>query len=491
MSEYYTTRNYIDWLLDIPWDKEDKSEMDLNALKAELESSHYGLDEVKDRILEYLAVQRLNGNSDGSILCLVSPPGCGKTSIAKSISKALGRKFVKISLGGVRDEADIRGHRRTYIGSMPGKVIQALKQAGSMNPVVLLDEIDKMGSDHVRGSPAAALLEVLDPEQNKEFMDHFINMGVDLSKIFFVATGNDKRTIDRALIDRLEVIDIEGYSGREKAAIAKRYLLPEIQKETNIPNNTVEIPDDAVCYIIDHYTMESGVRDLRRKIQTIFRKVARKIVTGEKVEKIVVTPAMVPDYLGPERIHNDKINMDSAPGISFGLAWNGAGGDVLPIECITLPGDGKFNITGNLGKVMEESVKVGLAYLKGHAASFGLTKENFNQDFHFHFPEGAISKDGPSAGSAITMAIMSKLKDTTLPKDTAFTGEITTHGAILAVGGIKEKVMAAKRNGVKNLYIPRSNKLDVDKLDAKDVEGLTFNYVSNFREVYNKFWKGA
>ena len=487
MSEYYATRNYIDWLLDVPWDKETPTEFDLKKLRDELENSHYGLEDVKDRILEYMAVQKLSSKTSGSILCLIAPAGCGKTSIAKSIANSLGRKFVKIALGGIRDEAEIRGHRRTYVGAMPGKIIQALKQAGVMNPVILLDEIDKLGQDLIRGSPSAALLEVLDAEQHKEFQDHFINLGVDLSKVLFIATGNEAGLIERALYDRLEIIRMDGYSEREKVTIATKYLIPEVAEETCVPKEKVTITEAALAHMITKYTMESGVRDLRRKVESVFRKVAKDIVMGENVGDVEVTPKTVHKYLGPEKLFNDKLQLPNSPGIAFGMAWTGNGGDVLPIEVITLPeGKGEIQITGNLEKVMQESVRVSLAYLRSNAKKFGLEVRKFkNQDFHFHFPEGAVPKDGPSAGVAITIAILSRMQNHALPMAHAFTGEMTINGTVLAVGGIKEKVTAAKRCGITHVYLPKSNQRDVEKLDAKDVKGMTFYYVARFEEVYS------
>lgn len=486
MSEYYTTRNYIEWLLDIPWDKESPSNLDIPKLRDELDRTHFGMEDVKERILEYMAVQKLNGTSGGSILCLISPPGCGKTSIAKAIANALERKFVKISLGGVRDEAEIRGHRRTYVGSMPGKIVSALKTAGTMNPVILLDEVDKLSNDSMRGNPSAALLEALDPEQNKDFLDHYINLGVDLSKVLFIATGNDVNTIERALYDRLEVIHLEGYSDREKASIANKYLIPEVQKETSVPKGIVSVSEGALSSIINEYTRESGVRDLRRKIEAIFRKVAKSIAMGENPTKVEVTQKNLVKYLGPEKLSSDKSNILAVPGLTIGMAWNGIGGDILPIEISMIPeGKGDFQITGNLGKVMEESVKVALAYLRTHGAKFGLDLKKFkDHDFYVHFPEGAISKDGPSAGVAITTAFLSLIKGIAISKQVSFTGEMTINGAILAVGGIKEKVLAAKRNGVTTIVMPKANEKDVLKMDQKDVRGLTFIYVSRFEDLY-------
>ena len=486
MSEYYTTRNYIEWLLDIPWDKETPSEVDLNKLQAELDKSHYGMEDIKDRILEHMAVQKLNGTLGGSVLCFISPPGCGKTSIAKSIATALDRKFVKISLGGVRDEAEIRGHRKTYVGSMPGKIINALKQAGTMNPVILLDEIDKLSNDAMRGNPSAALLEALDPEQNKDFTDHYINLGVDLSKVLFIATGNDVNTIEHALYDRLEIINMDGYSDREKINIATKYLIPEVYKETNVPVGLVSISDGALQSIVNEYTRESGVRDMKRKLETIFRKVAKSIAMGEKPTKVEVTQKNLIKYLGPEKLSQDKSNMLPMPGLTQGMAWNGMGGDLLPIEITMIPeGEGDFQITGNLGKVMEESVKVALAYLKTNSKKFDIDLKMFKEhDFCVHFPEGAISKDGPSAGVAITTAILSLLKNIKISKQVSFTGEMTINGAVLAVGGIKEKVLAAKRNGVTTIVLPAANEKDIVKMDQKDVRTMTFIYVSRFEDLY-------
>jgi ATP-dependent Lon protease len=493
MSEYYTTRNYIDWLVDVPWGKESPSDFDLKKLSEELDKSHYGLKDVKDRILEYLAVQKLKGENRGSIMCLISPPGCGKTSIAKSIASALGRKFVKISLGGVRDEAEIRGHRRTYVGSMPGKIIQALKQADTMNPVILLDEIDKLGNDHYRGSPSSALLEALDAEQNRDFLDHFINLGVDLSKILFIATGNDVENIERALYDRLEVMNLDGYSENEKIYIANEYLISSVSEETAVSDSLVSFSEGAIQSIISQYTRESGVRALRRKIETIFRKIAKEIAMGEMPKKVEITQKNLSKYLGPQTIYNDKVSTRDVSGIVFGLAWNGQGGDLLPIEAVThAEGEGEVETTGSLGKVMEESIKVGLAYLRSSSKTFNINPEFFKKnDFHVHFPEGAVPKDGPSAGCAITMALLSKILNVIVPKDIAMTGEITINGSVLAIGGVKEKVMAAKRNGVTRLFFPKSNQKDVEKLDSRDVKGITFTYVATFEELWNNIGVGS
>ena len=485
MSEYYLTRNYIDWLSDIPWGVEDKSDINLGLVEHELNSSHYGLDDLKERILEFLAVMKLNKDAKGSIICLISPPGCGKTTFIKSIAKALNRKFVKISLGGVKEESEIRGHRRTYVGSMPGKFVQALKQAGTMNPVILLDEIDKLGNDAFRGSPSAALLEALDPGQNNDFSDHYINLGVDLSKVLFIATANDASLIERALYDRLEVINMEGYSEREKYYIATKYLIPEVCKETNLPEDLIKFSDTSINEIISNYTRESGVRELKRKIQSIYRKIAKNIVNGEEYSSIEINTKNISKYLGSEKINNKK-NFIEVSGLVNGMAWNGHGGDLLPIEVTMIEanktGEGRSSITGNLGKVMEESVQVALAYLKCAKAELKINSPN-NYDFYIHFPEGAIPKDGPSAGMAITLAIISKMTNKIIPRNYSFTGEITINGNVLPVGGIKEKVLAAKRSGVDTVFIPEQNKKDISKLDSKDVRGMTFNYISHFSQV--------
>lgn len=486
-------RTYLETVVDLPWGKFGKSDLGLDKAEKILEADHYGLKDVKERILEYLAVLKLKEKSKNSlqtanILCFIGPPGVGKTSLGKSIAKALNRQFVRASLGGIRDEAEIRGHRRTYVGAMPGRIVKGLKDAKSMNPVFMLDEVDKIGADF-RGDPSAALLETLDPEQNREFTDHYLDFPIDLSKVFFILTGNDIGTIPHALRDRLEIINFSGYTQEEKFHIAKKYL---IAKELNAnglsEKNISEIKDETLRYLIDKYTRESGVRGLERTIAALFRKAARKIVSG-KTKKIDLNhQALIKKFLGPERFSSQLKGKKDEVGVSTGLAWTSVGGDILFIEVNVMPGKGQLILTGKLGTVIKESCQTALSFVRSQAKNFGI-KQNFHKiDIHIHLPEGATPKDGPSAGGAITTALISALSGRPVPHDVGMTGEITLRGKILEIGGLKEKSLAAHRAGLKTILIPKDNQkslVDVPKEVKKDIK---FIPVSHYSEIYKKIF---
>jgi ATP-dependent Lon protease len=481
-AESAVARNYVDWLVSLPWGKTSKENNNISEAETILNADHYGLDKIKERILEYLSVNSLVKKIKGPILCLVGPPGVGKTSLARSVSKATGRNFVKMSLGGLRDEAEIRGHRRTYVGAMPGKIIQNLKKAGSNNPVFLFDEIDKMSTDF-RGDPASALLEVLDPEQNHTFNDLFLDVEYDLSHIMFITTANTLHTIPKALLDRLEVIRIDGYTEKEKLNIAKRYLVKKQLTAHGLTEEQVSFTDKVLLEIIRYYSREAGVRNLEREIANLCRKIARRIVKGI-AKKFVIQPRHVNEFLGPRRFafgireENDKI------GVVTGLAWTEAGGDLLNIEVAVVPGNGKLTITGKLGDVMQESAQAAFTYVRSRADDLGLEREFYkNLDVHIHVPEGSIPKDGPSAGITMATAISSSLTKRAVRRDVAMTGEITLRGRVLPIGGLKEKILAAKRGNISNILVPKGNEKDLVDVPKDILKGVTVHLVDHVDEV--------
>jgi ATP-dependent Lon protease len=466
-------RTYIETILALPWNKESKSEIDMKKAEGILEEDHYGLSKVKERVLEYLAVVELSHRIKGPILCLVGPPGTGKTSIAKSVARAIDREFVRMSLGGVRDEAEIRGHRRTYIGAIPGRVISSIKDAGTKNPVFLFDEVDKIGADF-KGDPASALLEVLDPEQNKDFTDHYLEIPFDLSKVMFITTANTIETIPTPLLDRMEVIEVMGYTEEEKVKIAEKYLIPKKIEEHGLKAENIKITEGAVRDLINYYTRESGVRNLEREIANICRKTARKTVSGRK-KRFAVDQESLEDYLGKKKYRYDKIKGEKEIGVTTGLAWTVVGGDTLFIETTAVPGTGKLQLTGQLGDVMQESAKAGITYIRSLADKLGIKKDFYkSMDMHLHIPEGATPKDGPSAGVTMCVAMISTLTKTRVRKDVAMTGEITLRGNILPVGGIREKVLAAHRAGIKKVLLPYENEKDIEEIPEKVKKQINF-----------------
>jgi len=472
--EYQMIRTYLDWVLDVPWDKPTEDRLNPVEARKVLDQDHYDLDKVKERIVEYLAVRKLKGDLKGPILCFVGPPGVGKTSLGQSIARSMNRKFVRISLGGVRDEAEIRGHRRTYIGSLPGRLVQALKSAGSSNPVLMLDEIDKV-SVGVQGDPAAALLEVLDPAQNHAFRDHYLEIPIDLSKVLFIATANQLGTIHPALLDRMEIITLSGYTEDEKVHIARMYLIPRQLEEHGLKPPQLEITEAALRRIIIEYTREAGVRSLERQIGTIARKVAARVATDEQYTAITDAPQL-PDYLGPARFRSEAAFRTSRPGVATGVAWTETGGDVLFIEAVLLPGgNGHLTLTGQLGSVMQESARAALSHVRQQAESLGIRPEVLaKQDLHVHVPAGAIPKDGPSAGVTMATAIVSAARGEPIRSDVAMTGEITLSGLVLPVGGIREKALAARRYGIKTFVLPEMNEQDLTELPAEVRSQMTF-----------------
>ncbi|HPT79338.1 MAG TPA: endopeptidase La [Candidatus Atribacteria bacterium] len=481
-AEGSVIRTYLDWILDLPWNNETVDNLDLANAERILNEDHYGMEMVKERVIEYLAVRQLTKNMKGPILCFVGAPGVGKTSIAKSIARALNRKFVRMSVGGVRDEAEIRGHRRTYVGAIPGRIIASIKQAGTKNPVFLLDEIDKMSSDF-RGDPASALLEVLDAEQNYAFRDHYLELAFDLSKVMFLTTANTLDTIPRPLLDRMEVIHISGYTEEEKLNIASKYLIPKQMKEHGMADNSLSISDKTIRSIINHYTRESGVRNLERQIAAICRKSAR-ILIDKKTDTVRITESNLEKYLGIPRYRYNKAEQNDEIGIATGLAWTSVGGETLSIEVVSMPGTGKLVLTGQLGDVMKESARAGFSYIRSRSKEFGLP-DDFHEktDIHIHIPEGAIPKDGPSAGITMTLAVTSALLDIPVKSNVAMTGEITLRGRVLPIGGLKEKILAAHRAGITKVIIPKSNEKDLADIPSNIKKKLDIVMVETMDEV--------
>jgi ATP-dependent Lon protease len=485
-AEATVVRNYIDWILSLPWNEFTDDKLDITEAERVLEEDHYGLEKVKERILEYLAVQSLVGKIKGPILCLVGPPGVGKTSLGRSIARATGRKFVRVSLGGVRDEAEIRGHRRTYIGALPGKIVQSMKKAGSSNPVFLMDEIDKMSTDF-RGDPSSALLEVLDPEQNTTFNDHYLDLDYDLSKVMFITTANTLDRIPRPLQDRMEIIRIAGYTELEKLSIAKRYLL-EKQKEANGLNpDNVTFTDNAILGVIRHYTKEAGVRNLEREIAAICRKAAVEVVKKDRNAHIQVGTKSLHKYLGPTKYRYGKAEAEQKIGVTTGLAWTELGGELLATEVTVMPGKGQLTITGKLGDVMQESARAAMSYVRSRGTELGLERDFYQKiDVHIHVPEGAIPKDGPSAGITMATSLVSALTKIPVYNDLAMTGEITLRGAVLPIGGLKEKVLAAHRAGIKKVLIPAENEKDIEEIPASVLKTVEMELVSHMDQVLKK-----
>ena len=483
-AESSVIRNYIEAVLDLPWNKETKDVLNLKKASEILERDHYGLKDAKEKVLDYLAVKTLNPSMNGAILCLSGPPGIGKTSLVKSIAESMGRKFVRVSLGGVRDEAEIRGHRRTYVGSMPGKIMKAMKEAGTKNPVILLDEIDKMSNDY-KGDPASAMLEVLDPEQNKSFEDHYIDMPFDLSKVFFVATANDLRTVSAPLRDRMDILQLSSYTEFEKLHIAQNFLLKQAQKENGLANIDIKIPDKVMFKLIDEYTREAGVRNLKREIINICRKLAREVVE-KKVKKFNLKASDLEKYLGKAKFRPEKSRKaDGKVGVVNGLAWTAVGGVTLDVQGVDTAGKGDVTLTGTLGNVMKESASVAMTYVKANLKKYPPKDENFFKDraIHLHFPEGATPKDGPSAGITITTAIVSVLTNRKVRQDIAMTGEITITGDVLAIGGVREKVIGAHRAGIKEVILPEDNRVDTDEIPDELKSTMKIHFAKTYDDV--------
>ncbi len=484
--EYSVVRNYLDWLIDLPWRIRSKDKLDISHVRSVLDTDHYGLKEQKERILEYISVLKLKGRTRGEVICFVGPPGSGKTSLAKSIARALGRKFVRISLGGLHDESEIRGHRRTYVGAMPGKIIQQIKRAGTKNPVFLLDEIDKVGKDW-RGDPYAALMEVLDPELNSNFQDNYLELDFDLSEVLFITTANTAFTIPPPLLDRMEIIKLKGYLDFEKLNIAKRHLIPRKIEDVGLTGANIVFTDSALMKIIRDYTRESGVRELDRKIANVLRKLAKQYVEKKKISRI--RASSVEKYLGLPLFKKNEVIKKLPAGVAYGLAWTEYGGEVLSVESRKMQGKGKLELTGQLGDVMKESAKTALSYIRSNVKKFGL-KTNFYEtmDIHIHVPEGAIPKDGPSAGVAILASMISTLTGSPLSGEIAMTGEITLTGRILPVGGIEEKSLAAKRSGIKTIFIPLDNKNMVEEMSLEIKRGVEFIFVENLDDFIKQLF---
>lgn len=481
-SESAVTRGYIETLLELPWNKASKDNKDLKNAERILDEDHYGLEKVKERMLEFLAVRNLTSKGDSPIICLVGPPGTGKTSIARSVAKALDKKYVRICLGGVRDEAEIRGHRKTYVGAMPGRLVNGLRSAGVKNPLILLDEIDKISSDY-KGDTASALLEVLDSEQNNKFRDHYVEIPIDLSEVLFIATANSVQDIPRPLLDRMELIEVSSYTENEKEHIAKEHLIRKQMKKNGLKDGELTISSSALRRIISGYTREAGVRNLERKIGEICRKAAREIYQGDKT-KIKITESNLEKYLGKEKYSFDKANEQDEIGIVRGLAWTSVGGDTLQIEVNVMPGKGDIKLTGQLGDVMKESAQIGLSYIRAISKKWGIDKEFFKEnDIHIHVPEGAVPKDGPSAGITMATAMLSAATGKKVRADIAMTGEITLRGRVLPIGGLKEKLLAAKNAGIKTVCVPKKNEKDVEEVSAEITKGLEIVYVESMDEV--------
>lgn len=481
-SESAVTRGYIETLLELPWNKTSRDNKDLKNAEQILNADHYGLEKVKERMLEFLAVRNLTSKGESPIICLVGPPGTGKTSIARSVAKALDKKYVRISLGGVRDEAEIRGHRRTYVGAMPGRIVNGLRSAGVKNPLMLLDEIDKMSSDY-KGDTASALLEVLDAEQNKKFRDHYVEIPIDLSEVLFIATANSVQDIPRPLLDRMELIEVTSYTENEKLHIAKEHLLAKQMERNGIRPEQLAITDKAMAKIISGYTREAGVRNLERKLGEICRKAARPLYEGEK-EKIKVTEQNLEKFLGKEKYSFDKKNDTDEVGIVRGLAWTSVGGDTLEIEVNIMPGKGEFQLTGQLGDVMKESAQAGISYIRSVSEEYHIPKKFFQEnDIHIHIPEGAVPKDGPSAGITMATAMLSAITKTPVRADVAMTGEITLRGRVLPIGGLKEKTLAAKNAGIKTICVPKKNEKDIDEISPEIRKGLEIVFVEQMKDV--------
>jgi ATP-dependent Lon protease len=481
-AEYTVARTYLDWILDLPWHERTEDNLDIVAAQKILDEDHYDLEKVKKRIIEYLAVRKLKADMKGPILCFVGPPGTGKTSLGRSVARALGRKFMRISLGGVHDEAEIRGHRRTYIGALPGRIIQGIRRAGSNNPVFVLDEIDKIGADF-RGDPASALLEVLDPEQNNTFSDHYLDVPFDLSKVMFITTANLLDTVPPALLDRMEVLELSGYTDEEKMRIAQKYLIPRQLTEHGLKSKQVRFEKKAIQKIINEYTREAGLRNLEREVATICRGIAKKVAAGE-MEKFLVSADAAPEFLGPPQFYPEVADRTAVAGVATGLAWTQAGGEILFIEATKMKGNGRLLLTGKLGEVMKESAETALSFVRSKAKSLGIDEGFFEKnDIHIHVPAGAIPKDGPSAGVAIFTALVSLLTNKPVNSQAAMTGEITLRGRILSVGGIKAKVLAASRAGIKTIILPKRNEKDMEEIPDDIKKGLEFKFLTKMEEV--------
>nr|WP_304358281.1 endopeptidase La [Clostridium paraputrificum] len=483
-SEGNTIQSYLDWVFDLPWGKNTKERLDINRAEEVLNEEHYGLDDVKERILEYLSVKKMSGTLKGPILCLVGPPGVGKTSIARSIAKAINRKYVRMSLGGMRDEAEIRGHRRTYVGAIPGRIVYSLKEAKSMNPLILLDEIDKLSSDY-KGNPGDALLEVLDSEQNKTFRDNYMELPIDLSKVLFITTANSLDTIPRPLLDRMEVVEVSGYTYEEKFNIARNHLIPKIFKEYKLNNEVITINDEAIKFVIDGYTRESGVRSLERVISSLIRKSMASILKND-LESMNIDKAKVEELLGTKRYSFDEKMKEDKVGVVTGMAWTAYGGDTLPVEAMVMSGSGKLQLTGQLGDVMQESAKAAYTYVRANASKYNIEEDFYKtKDIHIHVPEGAVPKDGPSAGVTMVTALVSALSGNKVKCNVAMTGEVTLTGRVLAIGGLKEKSLAAYRMGIDTIIIPKENEKDIEKIPSSVKENLTIITAEEVGEVLN------